>query len=131
MGFSSNDGDFTHAWAVGAVMQAPEVPEITPVELKTRLDRGDVPVLVDVREPFEQRIADLPDHGQHRIPTGDFPHRFSELRPEDEIVVYCRSGSRSAWAVAVLRQKGYERAYNLHGGVLGWRTDVDPTLVAY
>ena len=94
----------------------PEVPEITPTELKARLDRGDAPTLVDVREPFEAGIADLPDHGQHRIPTGEFPLRFAELSPKDEIVVYCRSGSRSAWAVAVLMQQGYERVYNLQGG---------------
>ena len=109
----------------------PEVPEITPAELKERLDNGDVPVLVDVREPFEVSIADLPEHDQHRIPTGEFPLRFAELSPKDEIVVYCRSGSRSAWAVAVLMQHGYERVYNLQGGVLGWRTDVDPSLRAY
>jgi adenylyltransferase/sulfurtransferase len=111
--------------------QAPEVPEITPSELDARLERGDVPVLVDVREPFEQKLADLPEIGQHRIPTGEFPHRFSELDAADEIVVYCRSGSRSAWAVAVLMQQGYERVYNLQGGVLGWRRDVDPSLNAY
>ena len=108
-----------------------DVPEITATELKERLDRGDVPVLVDVREPFEVGIADLPDHEQHRIPTGEFPLRFAELSPQDEIVVYCRSGSRSAWAVAVLMQHGYERVFNLQGGVLGWRTDVDPTMRAY
>jgi rhodanese-related sulfurtransferase len=117
--------------AAAPMAHAPDVPEITPIELKERLDRGDVPVLVDVREPFEQKIADLPDHDQHRIPTGDFPHRYSELNPDDEIVVYCRSGSRSAWAVAILQQRGFERAYNLHGGVLGWRADVDPSLAAY
>jgi adenylyltransferase/sulfurtransferase len=111
--------------------QPPEVPEITPIELKDRLDRGDVPVLVDVREPFEQKIIDLPEHGQHRIPTGEFPHRISEIDPSAEIVVYCRSGSRSAWAVAVLMQQGYEQVYNLQGGVLGWRRDVDPSLNAY
>ena len=108
-----------------------EVPEITPLDLKSRLDQGQVPVLVDVRESFEQQIADLPEHGQHRIPTGEFPRRFSELDRSDEIVVYCRSGSRSAWAVAVLMQQGYERVYNLHGGVLAWRRDVDPSLKAY
>ena len=81
--------------------------------------------------PFEAGIADLPDHDQHRIPTGEFPHRFAELSPGDEIVVYCRSGSRSAWAVAVLMQQGYERVYNLQGGVLGWKNEVDPSLRAY
>ena len=110
---------------------ASDVPEITPTELKARLDRDDVPVLLDVREPFERRIADLPEHGQHRIPTGEFAQRLSELDPADDIVVYCRSGSRSAWAVAILLQEGYERVHNLQGGVLGWRRDIDPSLNAY
>ena len=112
-------------------MNAPEVPEITPTELKARLDAGDVPVLVDVRESFEVAIADLPDHGQVRIPTGEFPQRFGELDQGAELVVYCRSGSRSAWAVAVLMQSGYEKVLNLRGGVLGWRAEVDSSLRAY
>ncbi len=113
------------------MLQPPDVPEITPTELKARLDEGRVPVLVDVREPFERAIADLPEHGQLLIPTREFPTRAAELDPASEVVVYCRSGARSAWAVAVLRQQGFERVYNLQGGVLGWRADVDPTLSAY
>ena len=111
--------------------ELPEVPEITPIELKDRLDRGDVPVFLDVREPFERNIIDLPENGQHRIPTAELSSRMSEVDASVEIVVYCRSGSRSAWAVAVLMQQGYERVYNLQGGVLGWRRDVDPSLNAY
>ena len=109
----------------------PSVPEITPTELKARLDSGDVPVLVDVRELFEVAIADLPDHGQTRIPTGDFPTRFGELDRNTDLVIYCRSGSRSAWAAGLLLENGYERVLNLQGGVLGWRAEVDPSLTAY
>ena len=107
------------------------VPEITPSELHQRLEGGDVPLLVDVREPFEVEIADLPDHGQLRIPTGEFVARMDEIDPEADVVVYCRSGGRSAQAVAVLLQRGYQRVTNLQGGVLGWREDVDPSLTAY
>ena len=112
-------------------MNGPAVPEITVTELKSRLDSGDVPVLVDVREPFEAEIADLPDHGQKRIPTGEFPQRIEELDRGSELVMYCRSGSRSEWAAAVLLESGYERVWNLKGGVLAWREEVDPTLTAY
>ena len=113
-------------------MTAPApVPEITPIELKDRPDRGDVPLLVDVREVFEAAIVDLPAHGQVSIPTGEFAERFAELDPERDVVVYCRSGARSAWAVAILIQNGFEQVLNLQGGVLGWRTDVDPSLTAY
>ena len=107
------------------------VPEITAIQLKERLDAGDVPVLVDVRESFEREIADLPDYGQRHIPKGEFPQRFGELEPSAEVVIYCRSGARSAWAASILIQNGYARVLNLQGGVLGWRAGVDPSLSAY
>jgi len=86
---------------------------------------------VDVREPFEASIADLPEHGQVRIPTREFAERYSELDPDEEIVIYCRSGARSARATALLLANGYDNAFNLEGGVLRWRQDVDPSLTAY
>lgn len=112
-------------------MNQPEVPEITPLELKERLENGDAPLLVDVREPFEVSIADLPDHGQLRIPMGELSERYSELDPDSELVLYCRSGSRSARATRFLLANGYEKVYNLDGGILRWRQDVDPSLTAY
>ncbi|MEQ9400360.1 MAG: rhodanese-like domain-containing protein [Longimicrobiales bacterium] len=108
-----------------------EAPEITPVALKKRLDDGEVPRLLDVREPFEQRIADLPEVGQHRIPTSDILARMDELDPAEELVVYCRSGGRSAWAARILLDRGFQNVLNLKGGVLGWREDVDPSLDSY
>ena len=108
-----------------------DVPEITPTELKARLDSGDVPVLVDVREHFERRIADLPEHGQARIPTGEILQRLGELDRAAPLVIYCRSGSRSAWAARLLQERGFENVLNLKGGVLAWRAEVDPTLQAY
>jgi len=111
--------------------QDSQVPEITPTELKARIDAGDVPLLIDVREAHEIEIADLPEHGQLRIPTGEFARRVSEIDPDTEVVVYCRSGARSAWAVAILLQHGYENVFNMTGGVLGWRLEVDPALTAY
>jgi rhodanese-related sulfurtransferase len=115
--------------------QAVTVPIITATELKQRLDAGDVTsgslLLVDVREYHEADIADLPDHGQARIPTGEFPERYEELARDKEIVLYCRSGRRSDWAGKILLQKGYSRVLNLKGGVLAWRSEVDPDLPAY
>lgn len=110
---------------------SPELPEITPLELKERLDGGEVPLLVDVREPFEANIADLPDHGQLRIPSGQFAQRYDEVDRDAEVVIYCRSGARSARATQLLINAGYERVFNLEGGVLQWRQDVDPSLTAY
>jgi len=108
-----------------------EVPEITATELNARLEAGNVPVLLDVREHFERRIADLPSHDQHHIPTGELLARMGEIDRTADIVVYCRSGSRSAWATRLLLERGYDQVTNLTGGVLAWRQDVDPSLRAY
>lgn len=112
-------------------MHAPDLPEIAPTDLKARLDEGDDPLLLDVREHFERRIADLPAHGQLRIPTGELFQRMGELDRNRSIVVYCRTGSRSAWATRLLLERGFTDVVNLRGGVMGWREDVDPTLQAY
>lgn len=109
----------------------PELPEITPIELKRKLDRGDVPILVDVREHFERHIADLPEHGQLRIPTWELLQRLHEIDRGRVVVAYCRSGHRSLWAQRLLRERGVEEVLNLKGGILGWREHVDPTLRAY
>ena len=108
------------------------IPEITPTELKGRMDDGDALVLIDVREPYEATIADLPAFGEKRqIPTGEFPVQMSDLDPAQSFVLYCRSGARSAWAVQLLLGSGFEQVLNLKGGVLGWREEVDPSLQAY
>jgi adenylyltransferase/sulfurtransferase len=110
---------------------SPADADMNVLDLKARLDADDVPVLVDVREGFERDIADLPQVGQHHIPVGEFVQRHGELSPDDEIVVYCRSGARSGQAVQFLRAQGYERVFNLAGGVLAWQEHVDPSLTRY
>jgi rhodanese-related sulfurtransferase len=106
-------------------------PEITVSELKTSLDAGERFLLVDVREPFERKIADLPDTGQLRIPVGEIESRLDEIDPGERIVLYCRTGSRSAWATRLLKERGFGEAFNLKGGVMAWRDEIDPTLRAY
>ncbi|HEX7239162.1 MAG TPA: rhodanese-like domain-containing protein, partial [Longimicrobiaceae bacterium] len=110
---------------------ADEVPEITPTELKERLDRGDRLTIIDVREPHEWEIGNLEEHGARLIPLGEIEARAGEIDPEDEIVLQCRSGARSAKALGVLREKGYTRLLNLKGGILGWSDDVDPSVPKY
>lgn len=107
------------------------IQEISPRELKEKLDRGHPLVLVDVREPFERSMADLPAHGQQRIPVKEIPSRGPELDAEAEIVFYCRSGPRSAWATERLMEMGFRKVFNLKGGLLGWRSQVDPSLPRY
>ncbi len=107
------------------------IPEITPTELKERLDRGDPITIVDVREPFEWEIGNLESHGATLIPLGELPERVGEIDPAGEIVLQCRSGARSAQALAFLRQHGYERLLNLKGGILAWSDQVDPSIPRY
>ncbi|HUK54430.1 MAG TPA: molybdopterin-synthase adenylyltransferase MoeB [Candidatus Binatia bacterium] len=104
------------------------VPEITPKELKARLDRGDDLLILDVREPHEYQIANLQGY---LIPLGDLPRRVNELDSSREIVAHCRSGKRSADAVDFLRQAGFRKIWNLKGGILAWSDEVDPKVPKY
>jgi rhodanese-related sulfurtransferase len=108
-----------------------DVPEITVTDLNTRMETGDIPVLVDVREYYEADIADLPEVGQLRIPMAELTERIEEMDKDSELVLYCRSGARSDRAVRFLLRQGYSNVYNLTGGMLAWRNDVDPDIPAY
>jgi molybdopterin/thiamine biosynthesis adenylyltransferase/rhodanese-related sulfurtransferase/molybdopterin converting factor small subunit len=103
--------------------------EITAVELKQRLDRGDQITIVDVREPHEYQINRIV--GSTLIPLGDIPRRFNELDPDDEIVVQCKVGARSARAAEFLRSVGFGHVLNLRGGILDWIDKVDPSQPKY
>jgi len=105
-----------------------QVPEIGARELKARLDRGDDIFILDVREPHEYQICNIKGH---LIPLGELPRRVHELDSAREIVAHCKSGKRSAQAVDFLRQAGFRKIYNLHGGILSWSTEVDPTVPRY
>jgi sulfur-carrier protein adenylyltransferase/sulfurtransferase len=105
-----------------------QVPEITARELKERLDRGEDVFILDVREPHEYQICNLKGH---LIPLGELPRRVHELDSAREIVAHCKSGKRSAQAVDFLRQAGFRKIYNLHGGILSWSTEVDPSVPRY
>jgi len=105
------------------------VPSITVEELKEKQDRGEEVTLLDVREPHEWTISQLP--GSVTIPLGALPKRFSELTRESDLVVYCRSGGRSAQAVQFLRQMGYSGAKNLIGGINHWAEAIDPSMRKY
>jgi adenylyltransferase/sulfurtransferase len=97
-------------------------------ELKRRLDKGDDIFVLDVREPHEYQICNI---GGYLIPLGDLPKRVSELDSSKEIVAHCRSGARSAKAVAFLRQAGFRKVHNLAGGILAWADRVDPKMPKY
>lgn len=104
------------------------VPEISPAEYLARRDRGEQLTLLDVREEWELKVASVP--GILHIPMGQVAARVSELDPQTEIVVLCRSGRRSWDIAAFLQQRGF-RAVNLAGGILAWSRDIDPTIPTY
>jgi adenylyltransferase/sulfurtransferase len=109
-------------------VQAPNMLDITPEELKRRLDAGENIFVLDVREPHEYQICNL---GGHLIPLNDLPKRIAELDPSREIVVHCKVGGRSAKAADFLRQSGFKRVHNLTGGINGWSERIDPTVPRY
>jgi adenylyltransferase/sulfurtransferase len=103
--------------------------DMTVAELKARMDRGDAPMIVDVREPAEFEICRIP--GAVLIPLNQLPSRIAELDPEKEIVLQCKVGGRSASATAFLKRAGFSRARNLTGGILAWIDQVDPSQPKY
>ncbi len=129
-----DDEQFCGATAAGAAEPARAdlaamSSDMTAIELKARLDRGDTVFILDVREPPEPAICRIA--GATLIPLGELPHRLAELPADRDIVVMCRSGARSARATAFLRDRGLSRAYNLAGGILDWIDKVDQSQPKY
>jgi len=112
-----------------SAVPADTIEEITPAELKRRLDAGDDIFLLDVREPVEWQICHL--DGAVLIPMNTIPARMHELDSAREIVVYCRSGKRSAQITAFLKAAGFRKVKNLQGGILQWSDEVDPSVPKY
>jgi rhodanese-related sulfurtransferase len=105
------------------------VDELTPAALAARLREEGRPILIDVREPFEWRIAQLPN--ARLLPLAELPDAAATLDPLADYVVYCHHGLRSAAAVAWLRARGFVRVKNLTGGIDRWSLEVDPTVRRY
>ena len=103
--------------------------DMTVGELKARMDEGQAPIVIDVREPYEVAICRIP--GTMLVPMAQLPAKLADLDPAQEVVVHCRSGARSAQAVAMMRARGFARARNLAGGILAWIDQVDPSLPKY
>ncbi len=106
-----------------------ETEEITPVELKELIDGGNPPVIIDVREPYEYAIGNIP--GSKLVPLGIIPEKLSEFDSANEIVLHCKSGKRSSEALQILKQAGFKKLKNLKGGILAWSDQVDPSVPKY
>ncbi len=105
-----------------------EIGEVTPRELKRRLERGERPLILDVREHAEVAMARFP--GAMHIPMGEIPSRLAELDPDRETVVVCHHGVRSANVAMYLARLGFEHLSNLVGGIDAWSA-IDPAVPRY
>jgi len=103
--------------------------EIEVTEVKEKLDRGDKFVLIDVREPHEHQICNIP--AAKLIPLGEVGKRLGELDPEADIVIHCKSGMRSARACGILKAAGFKHVRNMKGGILAWSDQVDRSVPKY
>src|SRR4051812_13651400 len=112
-------------------VQAAQGSTITAQELKDKIDAGDNFLLVDVREPAEYEIVKIP--GSVLIPKGDIVSgaALAELPQDKPVVLYCKTGVRSAEALAVLKNAGFRDAVHVQGGVVGWVKQIDPSLPVY
>ena len=105
------------------------VPVITVAELDARRRRGDDFDLVDVREPHEWDIARI--EGARLAPLSSFADALRTFDSARDVVVYCKSGARSAKAVRQLQEAGFRRVWNVEGGILRWAEEIDPTVPRY
>jgi len=103
--------------------------DITAPELAQRLKQGNHLRLLDVREPHELEISHL--EGAQLIPLGQLAARLSELDSAEEIVLFCKGGTRSARALELLASAGFRKVKNLKGGINAWAREVDPSLPVY
>jgi molybdopterin/thiamine biosynthesis adenylyltransferase/rhodanese-related sulfurtransferase len=112
-----------------ATVSTNQTAEMTVEELKQRLENGEPMFILDVRNPEEFQICRLP--GSKLLPLPELPKRVGELSKDQEMVVHCKSGMRSAKAIAFLKQQGFQKLRNLQGGILAWADRVDHAMPKY
>jgi adenylyltransferase/sulfurtransferase len=120
----------SHGAAPQGSAVADGIPQVTVEELKQRLDQGDHPFILDVREPHEYAIVNL---GAALIPLGQVPDRAADLSvsKDEEIIVHCKSGARSQKAALALKAAGFTNVKNLAGGITAWADKIDKSLPKY
>lgn len=102
--------------------------EVTVQELKEMMDRNDEFQLIDVREPFEYEVSNL--NGLN-IPLGGIVIESDKVSKDKPVIIQCRSGKRSAQAVMLLEQQGFDNLANLKGGIVAWKEEIDPEMDVY
>jgi|SRR5690554_3949325 len=103
--------------------------EISVKELKSWRDDQRDYQLIDVREDIEYEVSNI---GGTHIPLGRIMQEIDKLDRDKPVIIQCRSGKRSAQAISLLEQReGFENLYNLKGGILAWKDEIDPNLTVY
>ncbi|MCV9386543.1 molybdopterin-synthase adenylyltransferase MoeB [Reichenbachiella ulvae] len=120
--------DYEYFCGAGHEEQEEEVPEMTVRELKTWMDESKDFQLVDVREPYEYDIANI---GGELIPQNKINEEVNRVLKDKPVVLYCRSGNRSAEVLRKLKAMGYDNLVNLKGGILSWAKEIDPEMAKY
>jgi adenylyltransferase/sulfurtransferase len=105
-----------------------DVDEVDVHTVAAQLASDAAPYLLDVREPWEWAVGNLSEQGARLIPLGELESRLGEIPDDRPVVVYCRTGQRSADAARVMRQAGRERVANLRGGIVAWAREIEPGL---
>ena len=105
------------------------VREISVQELKSRRDRGENPLVLDVREDWELQLASLP--GVVHVPMNQLPARLGELSAQAETIVMCHAGGRSLRVAQYLENQGFSNVANLSGGISAWSEEIDATVPQY
>ncbi|CAA9383780.1 MAG: Sulfur carrier protein adenylyltransferase [uncultured Rubrobacteraceae bacterium] len=104
------------------------VPEITVQDLKQKMDDGEPINVLDVREPHEYEVANI---GVRLVPLGELPRRLAEFDQSENFAIHCKTGGRSAKAVKLLQDAGFENVYNVKGGITAWSEEIDPSVPKY
>jgi rhodanese-related sulfurtransferase len=105
------------------------VREISVEELKERRDRGERPLVIDVREGWELQLASIPD--VVHVPMNELPERLSEFPRDAETIVMCHAGGRSMRVAQFLAIQGFTNVANLTGGISAWSESIDATVPQY
>jgi rhodanese-related sulfurtransferase len=105
------------------------VREISVAELKARRDRGEKPLVIDVREAWELQLASIPD--VVHVPMNQVPARFGEFAKDVETIVMCHAGGRSMRVAQFLAGQGFTNVANLAGGIAAWSEAIDATVPQY
>jgi len=106
--------------------------EVTPLEVKRRLDEGEKLKLIDVREAFEHQLTRI--EGAELIPMNTVPQRVQEIDAQAEsatLVIFCHHGMRSLNVADWLRRQGVENCQSMSGGIERWSLEIDPKVPRY